>query len=246
MAAVAVGACSLKRPNTAATRMIEPQVLEQANSGTSASGADLADMLLGAPAGATGFIPTKLYESVTYNSWYVHDDWRVSSKLTLNLGIRWERETGLREANNNLITGFKGTTANPIGTQAGYPVTGVFQYAGVLGQKTTTGNPNLNKFSPTPYMEINPDAAAAMGVEHMGYVRLVSRRGDAIVMAQLTQRVPRDMVFIPFHFHDCVNRLTLGLLDPYSRQPAFKQSAVRIEPIDQRVAAETNVAMRSF
>ena len=113
--------------------------------------------------------------------------------------------------------------------------------------RTKTGKiGNLNKFSPTPYMEINPDAAAELGVEHMKYVRLVSRRGDAVVMAQLTQRVPRDMVFIPFHFHDCVNRLTLGLLDPYSRQPAFKQSSVRIEAIDQKVAAATNVAMRTF
>jgi ferredoxin-nitrate reductase len=113
--------------------------------------------------------------------------------------------------------------------------------------RTKTGKiGNLNKFSPTPYMEINPDAAAAIGVEQMSYVRLISRRGDAVVMAQLTQRVPRDMIFIPFHFHDCVNRLTLGLLDPYSRQPAFKQSAVRIEHVDQKAAAEINMAMRRF
>jgi len=40
------------------------------------------------------------------------------------------------------------------------------------------------------------------------------------------------MVFHPFHFHDCVNRLSSALLDPYSRQPAFKSSgAVRIEPV---------------
>jgi assimilatory nitrate reductase catalytic subunit len=74
----------------------------------------------------------------------------------------------------------------------------------------------------------------------------VSRRGDAVVMAQLTHRVPKNMVFIPFHFHDCVNRLTLGLLDPYSRQPAFKQNAVRIEHIDQEQAARLNVEMRTF
>ena len=80
----------------------------------------------------------------------------------------------------------------------------------------------------------------------MGYARLVSRRGDAVVMAQRTQRVPGDMVFIPFHFHECVNRLTLGLLDPYSRQPAFKQCAVRIEPVDQDEAARWNAAMRPF
>lgn len=41
------------------------------------------------------------------------------------------------------------------------------------------------------------------------------------------------MLFIPFHFHDCVNRLTLGLLDQHSRQPAFKQNAAREEKINQ-------------
>jgi assimilatory nitrate reductase catalytic subunit len=113
--------------------------------------------------------------------------------------------------------------------------------------RTRTGKiGNCNKFSPTPYMEMNPDAAAELGVEHQSYVRLVSRRGDAVVMVQLTQRVGRDMVFIPFHFHDCVNRLTLGLLDPYSRQPAFKQNAVRIEKIDQQEAARLNMERRAF
>ena len=88
--------------------------------------------------------------------------------------------------------------------------------------RTKTGKiGNMNKFSPTPYMEMNPDAAAELDVAHASYVRLVSRRGDAVVLAQLTQRVPRNMVFIPFHFHDCVNRLTLGLLDPHSRQAAI-------------------------
>ncbi len=113
--------------------------------------------------------------------------------------------------------------------------------------RTKTGKlGNLNKFSPTPYMEMNPDAARELGVEHMSYVRLVSKRGDAVVLAQLTQRVPRDMVFIPFHFFDCVNRLTLGLLDPHSRQPAYKQSAVRVEPVDQDEAAQMNVENRTY
>lgn len=113
--------------------------------------------------------------------------------------------------------------------------------------RTRTGKiGNCNKFSPTPYMELNPDAAEGLGIAHQSYVRLVSRRGDAVVLAQLTQRVPRNMVFIPFHFHDCVNRLTLGLLDPHSRQPAFKQCAVRIEHIDQQEAAQLNLERRAF
>ncbi len=114
--------------------------------------------------------------------------------------------------------------------------------------RTRTGKiGNLNKFSPTPYMEMNPDAAADLGIEHGGYARLTSRRGDAVVMVQLTHRVPPDMVFIPFHFHECVNRLSLGLLDPHSRQPAFKQCAVRVEPAaDQAAAAVRNRAARGY
>ena len=67
------------------------------------------------------------------------------------------------------------------------------------------------------------------------------------MMVQATQRVSRDMVFVPFHYHECVNRLTLGLLDPWSRQPAYKQNAVRVEAItDQKKAAEQNLAMRAY
>jgi ferredoxin-nitrate reductase len=113
--------------------------------------------------------------------------------------------------------------------------------------RTRTGKMgNCNKYSPTPYMEMNPDAAADLGIDHQSYVRVVSKRSDAVVMVQLTQRIPYNMVFIPFHFHDCANRLTLGLLDPYSRQPAFKQNAVRIEQIDQQEAAQRNLESRSF
>jgi predicted molibdopterin-dependent oxidoreductase YjgC len=114
--------------------------------------------------------------------------------------------------------------------------------------RTRTGKVvNANKFSPTPYMEINPDAAAALCIEHGSYARLTSRRGDAVVMVQCTQRVSQDMVFIPFHYHECVNRLSLGLLDPHSRQPAYKQCAVRIEPADdQEAAAERNRSARAF
>ncbi|MCX2980742.1 nitrate reductase [Halieaceae bacterium IMCC14734] len=113
--------------------------------------------------------------------------------------------------------------------------------------RTRTGKVgNCNKFSPTAYMEINPKAAQDQGINHMDYVRLVSRRGDAIVLAQLTERVPYNMVFVPFHYHDCVNRLSLGLLDPHSRQPAFKQCAVRVEPTDQEQAARMNLELRAY
>ena len=92
-------------------------------------------MLLGAPAAATGYIPTNLYEYVDYHALYIHDDFRITPKLTLNLGLRWERETGLREVNNNLITDFDAAAANPIGQAAGVDTKGVFLFAGQNGEE---------------------------------------------------------------------------------------------------------------
>ena len=114
--------------------------------------------------------------------------------------------------------------------------------------RTRTGKiGNQNKFSPTPYMEMNPDAAKELGIEHGSYARLVSRRGDAVLLVQCTQRVARDSVFVPFHFHECVNRVALGLLDPHSRQPAYKQCAIQVEPIeDQKAAASLNLSARAY
>ncbi len=114
--------------------------------------------------------------------------------------------------------------------------------------RTKTGKiGDNNKYSPIPFIEINPDLAHELGIQRGEYVRLVSRRSDAVVMAQPTHRVAKNMVFLPFHFFDCANRLTLGLLDPHSRQPAYKQSAVRIERMeDQQEAARLSMEMRKF
>ncbi len=114
--------------------------------------------------------------------------------------------------------------------------------------RTKTGKiGNLNKFSPAPYMEMNPRTAEELGVRAMDFVRVISRRSSAIVLVQLTERVAPDAVFIPMHYYNCVNRLVKGLLDPYSRQPAYKQSAVRIELLmDQDAAAKTAARLRTY
>ncbi|WP_181786261.1 molybdopterin dinucleotide binding domain-containing protein, partial [Streptomyces phytophilus] len=47
-----------------------------------------------------------------------------------------------------------------------------------------------------------------------------------------------DTVFLPFHFpgHGRANLLTGTALDPRSRMPEFKVSAVRVEPVEVREA----------
>jgi hypothetical protein len=103
-------------------------------------GRDIAAFLLGVP--ASGFIdnPTEYDTSSIYHAIFVHDDFRISPKLTLNIGLRYEVESGVREAEGRIVTNFDRTIASPIaaaalanynasvqaGTLSGVPV-GAFQ-----------------------------------------------------------------------------------------------------------------------
>jgi hypothetical protein len=118
---------------------------------TSGTGSDLAALLLGYPSSGSFLQATKMFQYVDYWGFYFHDDFRISSKLTLNYGIRYEYETGLKAVDNTLITGFSQTIASPIAVTspvAGFSPKGGLLYAGKDGGKTQTGNLNKNKFAP--------------------------------------------------------------------------------------------------
>jgi assimilatory nitrate reductase catalytic subunit len=87
-----------------------------------------------------------------------------------------------------------------------------------------------------PYVEIDPDDAEALGIAPTDWVRITSQRGSIEARAQITRVVRRGQVFIPMHFRD-TNVLTLATFDPYSRQPAYKACAVRIEKLDHTTTA---------
>jgi hypothetical protein len=115
----------------------------------SGTGADLADMLLGAPSDGTGYIPTKLYEYADYYGAYFQDDIRISKTLTVNAGLRWEREYGLQEKNNSMVVGFDTAVPNPLAANVtGNQPKGAVQFAGVNGNKVNAMNPNMNKMAP--------------------------------------------------------------------------------------------------
>ncbi|MBI2819141.1 MAG: TonB-dependent receptor [Acidobacteria bacterium] len=73
----------------------------------SASFRDLESFFLAGPSGVNGTV--LLPESITYRAlrttllaFFAQDDWRVTPSLTLNLGLRWEFTTGLKEVFNNI------------------------------------------------------------------------------------------------------------------------------------------------
>jgi hypothetical protein len=114
------------------------------NRGNDGTGSDLASLLLGIPASGGVTLNTKFYQYVRYYGMYFHDDFRVNSKLTLNLGLRYEYETGLRDRNNALIVGFDPNVASPLGQG----VKGGLLYAGLDGNNTECCGPPKNKWAP--------------------------------------------------------------------------------------------------
>jgi assimilatory nitrate reductase catalytic subunit len=98
--------------------------------------------------------------------------------------------------------------------------------------RTKTGKvPILERLSPNAWLEMNPRDARALGLTAQDTVDVVSRRGRVrAVELRLTETVAPGQVFVPFHYAEAnANQVTQSAFDPISREPNYKQSAVRVE-----------------
>jgi assimilatory nitrate reductase catalytic subunit len=89
----------------------------------------------------------------------------------------------------------------------------------------------LEAMSPRAWLEMNPRDARKLKLRPHDRVDIVSRRGRVKdVELRITAIVGPGQVFLPFHYAEFnVNFATQSAYDPISREPNFKQSAVRVE-----------------
>lgn len=106
-----------------------------------------ATFLLGLPSSGTiGYSDTWARQQF-YHGFYIQDDWHVTRKLTLNLGLRYELETGFTERYNRQAW-FDPGMATPLAQQTGLPLTGGVAFSGVGGQPRNLWQTDKNNFSP--------------------------------------------------------------------------------------------------
>ena len=119
-------------------------------------------------------------------------------------------------------------------TDADYPfalTTGriLYQYHTATMSRRSKG---LNSRTPEAFVEINTDDAKKLGISQGDRVEITSRRGTIEVVADVSGRVDKGVVFIPFHYSEAaVNRLTIAAIDPVANIPQYKVCAVKLRKV---------------
>ena len=124
----------------------------QKNALTSAAGEgnSTASMLLGMPSAGAAPINAAYAYGFRYYGGFVQDDWRVSNKITLSMGVRWDYESPVTERNNQSSGAFDLTATNPLQVvnpeQSGATIKGGLTFP-TSGNRMTYQR-DLNNFQP--------------------------------------------------------------------------------------------------
>ena len=211
------------------------------------SGAAAADVLQGIPTSGALIIPSKLAYTTAYQAVYVQDDFRVSSKLTLNLGFRYEFEPGIHERNNNISVGFdRNATYNAFNSTV--PAKGGVEFAGQNGYGTNTGNMG-SKYNPRGGFAYGVDSQTVLkGGYGVFYAPLYYSNNNGYAPGYvLTNSIPTQSIgFSPVNLSNPYPNLqtqptgnanglstnigtTLSLIDQGRRSPLYQSYSLEVE-----------------
>ena len=84
------------------------------------NGSGWADFLLGLPGNGHVNWNDSLFDYQPVWNLYFQDDWKITHHLTVNLGLRYDVQVGLKERYNELPRGFCETCVNPITSDGVY------------------------------------------------------------------------------------------------------------------------------
>jgi len=113
------------------------------------SGNEFATFLLGYP--TSGYVDRNMDPAYQnhYLAFFFQDDWKITSRLTFNFGLRWDFEQPITERYNRQIRGFAFEQASPLASQVqGLNLRGGLEFAGVSGTAREAFNRDLNNFQP--------------------------------------------------------------------------------------------------
>ncbi len=111
------------------------------------AGFPMASFLLGMPSGGSLENNTGLSIVNKYYGFFIQDDYRVSTRLTLNLGLRYEYETPRTERYDRTTRGFAYNAQSPVQVP-GLQLRGGLLYANQGGLPRGIYNPDRNNFAP--------------------------------------------------------------------------------------------------
>lgn len=120
-------------------------------------GNSVASMLLGLPSGGSDGIGSTAFYSDKYYAPYVQDDWKLTPKLTVNLGVRYDLQPYYVERHNRADYAFNTTTPNPVDamlsantltTGASIADKGGITFLGVNGNPRQVYSTNLTEIQP--------------------------------------------------------------------------------------------------
>ncbi|MSV31604.1 MAG: carboxypeptidase regulatory-like domain-containing protein [Bryobacterales bacterium] len=141
------------------------------------AGFGVASLLLGTPASGFARLQTDGTASVKYHAAFVQEDWKVSRRLTLNIGLRWELEAPPTDRYNVLST-FDPNVASPLKVP-GLELRGGLTYPGVGGASRYQRDVNGNDFGPR------------IGFAYQAAQKTVVRGGFGILYVPITVSLAR-------------------------------------------------------
>jgi outer membrane receptor protein involved in Fe transport len=109
------------------------------------SGYSVAAVLLGIPSSATAGINVASAISLKYNALFFQDDWKLNRKLTVNLGLRWDKE-GSPTERYNIFENFDPAASSV--TVPGLNVHGGLSYPGTNGRDRGFFSSSNRNFQP--------------------------------------------------------------------------------------------------